>query len=322
MSVAAEESDWPASFHDPYVHAALKAGVVALLHPMDYAKTLIQLGHEPLKPVNTTTFLGHPKLMYPSIFAYIGHIRRRDGLVGLYAGLGPRVVSMGLSAFTGEYFAQRWPALPTVDEEEKKKGRPLSEQELQDRLVQTIWRDATLKVTCSLVTHPLQVMAVRTMAQFVGHESKYKGLMNAFYEVISENGFIGFWAGWVPRAIGEVCMVAISYSMTYAINKYILSDKEMQKLTGHVSEFLTSSLVYPFTVVSNVMIVSKSGLAAGYPPFMPLYSDWLDCFRHLNSQKQLKRGSKMIFRYYTGPQQIVGNKVFPVDANMFMSKNQ
>ena len=50
------------------------------------------------------------------------------------------------------------------------------------------------------------------------------------------------------------------------------------------------------------MAVSRSGLAAGYPPFMPLYMGWTDCFAHLRSQKQLKRGSSLLFRYYTGPQ--------------------
>ena len=50
------------------------------------------------------------------------------------------------------------------------------------------------------------------------------------------------------------------------------------------------------------MVVSRSGLAAGYPPFMPMYISWTDCFSHLKSQTQLKRGSSLFFRYYTGPQ--------------------
>ena len=50
------------------------------------------------------------------------------------------------------------------------------------------------------------------------------------------------------------------------------------------------------------MVVSRSGLAAGYPPFMPMYISWTDCFSHLKSQNQLKRGSSLFFRYYTGPQ--------------------
>ena len=55
-------------------------------------------------------------------------------------------------------------------------------------------------------------------------------------------------------------------------------------------------------VTASCMAVSRSGLAAGYPPKMPLYTSWWDCFKHLKSQGQLKRGSSLFFRYYTGPQ--------------------
>jgi carrier protein len=50
---------------------------------------------------------------------------------------------------------------------------------------------------------------------------------------------------------------------------------------------------------------------------MPLYRGWRDCFRHLSEQKQLKRGSSLLFRYYTGPQVIVGDKVMPINRSVF-----
>ena len=56
----------------------------------------------------------------------------------------------------------------------------------------------------------------------------------------------------------------------------------------------------------------RSGLMAGYPPNMPLYQNWTDCFRHLKQEKQLKRGSSMLFRYYTGPQVVVGGRAIPL----------
>ena len=40
--------------------------------------------------------------------------------------------------------------------------------------------------------------------------------------------------------------------------------------------YIASSLTYPFTVVTNCSIVSRSGLAAGYEPFMPFYNNWFD----------------------------------------------
>ena len=67
-------------------------------HPLDLAKTLIQIGHEPIAPKHTKTWLGRPALALPSVFIYMGHIRRRDGFLGLYRGLGPKLVSMGVSS--------------------------------------------------------------------------------------------------------------------------------------------------------------------------------------------------------------------------------
>ena len=47
-----------------------RCGIVTATHPIDYAKTLIQLGHEPILPVPTTTFFGRPALGLPSVFKY------------------------------------------------------------------------------------------------------------------------------------------------------------------------------------------------------------------------------------------------------------
>jgi hypothetical protein len=44
---------------------------------------------------------------------------------------------------------------------------------------------------------------------------------------------------------------------------------------------------------------------------------WTDCWSHLSHEKQLKRGSQLLFRYYTGHQVIVGDKAIPVNPSMF-----
>jgi carrier protein len=130
---------------------------------------------------------------------------------------------------------------------------------------------------------------------------------------------LGLWSGVVPRLIGEVSLVAISASITFVINTYLLQDKEMKKFTTNFSNYIAQSLTYPFQVVGNCMAVSRCGLAAGYPPFMPMYMNWTDCFSHLKSQTQLKRGSSLFFRYYTGPQVLVGDRIMPVSSNMLKS---
>ncbi|CAG0881315.1 unnamed protein product [Darwinula stevensoni] len=42
-------------------------------------------------------------------------------------------------------------------------------------------------------------------------------------------------------------------------------------------------------------------LVAGRPPLMPSYKSWLDCWDHLKGQRQLSRGSNVLFRRFLGP---------------------
>jgi len=132
-----------------------------------------------------------------------------------------------------------------------------------------------------------------------------------------ENGIFGLWAGLVPRLLGEVGILATTAGLTFLVNNYIVTEKEMKQYTGLVAGFLAGSLFYPFQVVSTCMTVSRSGVMMGYPPCMPLYTDWVDCMKQLKAKNQLKRGSSLLFRYYNGPQRIVGDKVFPLDSSMF-----
>lgn len=77
---------------------------------------------------------------------------------------------------------------------------------------------------------------------------------NVYYKAFNS---AGFWQGWIPRAIGEVSFVALASTITFLINKYILSEKDVQHFTSHVSSFIASSIVYPFNVVGNCVIVSR-----------------------------------------------------------------
>ena len=62
---------------------------------------------------------------------------------------------------------------------------------LISRLVEGMKRDAAKRVVVVMATQPLYVVAVRSMAQFVGGERKYNGLLSPFKEILQENGIIG-----------------------------------------------------------------------------------------------------------------------------------
>lgn len=95
---------------DPYrlaVKYALYTGQVMAIavpkHPFDYAKTLIQLGYEPIAPVADFTLTGKPALYLPSVFSYIKYIKDRDGLVGLYRGFRFTLANQLISSYAADY---------------------------------------------------------------------------------------------------------------------------------------------------------------------------------------------------------------------------
>lgn len=80
------------------------------------------------------------------------------------------------------------------------------------------------------------------------------------------------------------------------LNKLLTNPLLLDKL-----QVVTSSFTYQFSVVASVMAVNDSSLAVGHYPFTKSYDDWYQCWRYLAATKQLKRGSSIIGRYYTGP---------------------
>jgi len=126
------------------------------------------------------------------------------------------------------------------------------------------------------------------------------GIFGSAQEIYRESGLAGFFQGLVPRITGEILAIVLASSVTYTVNTYIISDPRYKAAFKTAVGFFSTSLTYPFHVVSTCMTVSGSGLAAGQPPYMPVYVDWTDCWSHLSRNAQLKRGSSMLWRYYTG----------------------
>ncbi len=268
----------------------------------------------------------------------MGYIKKRDGFLGLYAGLVPKVLEMPVTYYTSKTFNkvlrlchlalhstntvlsifQHWPDRPEDCDAIGK--HEITDPAEQARIWRVVSRGVMHRMCVAVATQPLQVIVVRCMAQFIGKEDKYNGALSAIKEIFEQNGLFGFWSGLLPRALGEISLVCITTALLHFLNRffiniyskiavisynntffdtdrYVFTDKEYQQFTAHIGSFLATSLVYPFTVVSKCMIVSSSGLAAGYPPHMPFYRNWLDCYNHLKSQNALKRGASLFFRY-------------------------
>lgn len=296
---------------------AYRVFVSTISHPTEYAKILIQLGHEPIEPWPTTTLFRKPALALPNVFQYVSHIKRIDGFAGCYRGFVPKICASALCAIAVDK------TLKFIDDCDKKKPKE-NEEEISEEEEES-WDKFLFKMVkelCSImvgviVSHPLEVVSLRMMAQFVGRETKYRGIFSSLIEIYKDNGIAGYYAGLAPRLIGNASLIVLSSTLVYCINKYFICDHDLKGLNVFATKFLLTTLTYPFFVVSHCMTVNNCGLAAGLPPNMPVYNNWQDCWSHLSSTNQLKRGSSLLWRYYTGPRVLINGKLVPIEKNHF-----
>ncbi|KAL5010505.1 hypothetical protein ScPMuIL_012810 [Solemya velum] len=285
-----------------FAQHGFSAAFTTIFHPLGYAKVLIQLGHEPLAPVPTRTIFGKERLIYPNVFQYIKHIKHTDGFLGLYRGLLPRIIGGLTGSAVQAYTSQCFKNCDSSDTQAADSAT--SEDEL------VVWLKTFCKNTGEetvsrclgiIVSQPFHVLMIRSMAQFVGGEDQYSSPITAIVEIYKNDGITGFFAGLMPRIIGEICAVWMTGFISHLINKYFIEDKEMKSYTGAACGLVITHFIYPFQLVSNIMAVNRSGLIAAQPPNMPPFDSWRQCWSQLSKQGQLKRGASLFWRYYSGP---------------------
>lgn len=270
MSSSLNESTWSG--------LALRACVGSLAHPIEYAKILIQIGHEPVPPYATKTLLGRPILALPNVFQYIAYIKRVDGFVGCYRGLGPKLCASTVSSITYQKLYEK-----TIEEGMAPEDDDEAAEANRERIFITdLSRDVVCRTVAIVASQPFTVIAVRMMAQFVGGETKYCGIFSSIREIFHENGILGFFSGIVPRILGEIGSAVIASSLTFIVKSYLMNDRDLKKFTAASMAFIAGTIMYPFQVVSNCMVVNNSGLIAGMPPHMPVYTSWIHCWSHLS----------------------------------------
>uniref|UniRef100_A0A1Y1MQ24 Mitochondrial carrier homolog 2 n=1 Tax=Photinus pyralis TaxID=7054 RepID=A0A1Y1MQ24_PHOPY len=295
---------------------AVRIIVSTASHPLEYAKVLIQIGHEPIAPRPTTTLFGRPALKLPNIFEYVRYIKSVDGLVGCYRGFVPKVCGNLASAIASQKVIDHLES----DKEDEEELSEADEDKRTELFLKSVKKDLVTRATAIVVSHPFHVVTIRIMAQFVGNETTYNGLFASIMQIYKESGVKGFFSGLVPRILGDVFSLLLASALAYAFNTYVFEDKELQMYTSATMSFIASAITYPFQVVSNCMAVAGTSLAAGSPPNMPFYNSWLDCWSDLSRRNQLKRGSSLLIRYYVGPQLIIGGRAIPSDKNFEFMK--
>ncbi|XP_077368042.1 mitochondrial carrier homolog 1-like isoform X2 [Festucalex cinctus] len=232
---------------------------------------------------------GRRVLYLPGFFSYARHIVKVDGKRGLFRGLSPRIASIAIS---------------TVIRTKAKKTELVSKDDEQNplrKVMKETSHEMFIQCLSRIATHPFHVMSVRCMAQFVGREVKYSGLLCSISSIFQEEGVAGFYVGLMPHVLGEVvflwcCNLLAHFINTYAVDDSLSQASALRSYTKFVMGFAVSILTYPFMLVADVMAVNNCGLAAGLPPHSPIFTSWLHCWKDLSRRGLLFRGSSFLSR--------------------------
>jgi len=263
-------------------------GIIALSHPLVHSKTLIQLGYEPLKPQLGHSMLsrfgiGKKEYFYPNIFVYCKHIKNEIGWFRLFTvGLPARLMSELIFRVTSKQLAQVF-QIPE-----------LKENTSLEVFLNVVGKQTLCTVISVVASYPFNVIMIRQISQFIGHETYYNTIWTSIKEIWTNEGLPGFFSGLVPKVISAALTVSITTTLAHLVNKYILAnhvDPEIKKHTTMATQVFADSFAYRYVLVSVCMSVGGSRLQANKG-----YSNFADCMTSLRTGGLLSRGSQTFFR--------------------------
>ncbi|GAA6092998.1 mitochondrial carrier homolog 2 [Tachysurus ichikawai] len=290
----------------------LGSGLTVLSHPLMYIKVLVQVGHEPLPPTLGRNLFGRQVYQLPGLFAYAKHIIKIDGKAGLFKGLTPRLCAGTIGTIVHSKVLQKCQENKL---EVMNPGQKTEEGSFQ-HVVNETTKEMIARSCATIVTHPFHVITLRCIVQFIGRETKYSGVFDSIITIYREEGILGFFAGLIPRLLGDIFSLWICNMLAHVINSYAIDDSmshtsEMKNCSQAATGFFASMLTYPFVLVSNLMTINNCGLAGGLPPYAETYKTWVDCWRHLNREGNLSRGNSLFFR------KVPVGKMYAIDQKRF-----
>lgn len=268
---------------------------VALGHPLNYVRALMQMGYEPLPAYRGTNLFGRETLYYPNVARYLKHIYNVDGFFGLFRGYGCAVLAKAVAVYTTAKVDEL--LTPVDSREANDKTKPT-----WNTCVQKILREVRCQSWGVLASQPFQVMAIRCMGQFIGRENAYSSIniFQNFQEIYNQQGIGGFFVGLIPRWLLEVSVTVLTNVLIHFLKTQFPAQNEVASLYEFIATFIAQTVTYPLSVVTTVTAINNSGLQAGRLPLTPLYANWQDAYRYLRKTEQLKRGSSLFNRAVLG----------------------
>ena len=283
----------------PLTLRLLAIPLTALLwHPIKVASTLLQLGHEPIPPHESYSFITREySWHHPRLFGYMYGITRQRGLLGWYRGFVPSVIESMVQNVVYKYSKSH--VVPVVDHLLPEGALEVNVDDLttnRNQIKQATKAFLVLSVAGCLtevITRPFTVITLRGIAQHVGQETMYSSILQAVRHIYNEEGIAGFYSGLVPALLWHV-MNSLMHQLAFlALTKAVVLLPSFLKIPladfhmrWSLSYFFSWAGTHPLGQVSTLMAVNGSGLAAVSVQF----SDWCDCWDHLSTTGNLIRG--------------------------------
>ncbi|XP_074922053.1 mitochondrial carrier homolog 2 isoform X4 [Chelonoidis abingdonii] len=223
--------------------------------PLMYVKVLSAVGYEPLPPTLGRNLFGRQVYQLPGLFAYAKHIMKIDGRAGLFKGLTPRLCSGAIGTIVHSQVLQRYQEADQEEEPGPSLKEPLSSLE---QVIKETSREMVARSAATLVTHPFHVITLRCMVQFIGRETKYSGIFSPFVTIYREEGILGFFAGLVPRLLGDVLSLWLCNMLAYLINTYALENgvSTMSEMKSY-SQAVTGAGWWPPSICTQLLLLVR-----------------------------------------------------------------
>ncbi|GMM51645.1 flavin adenine dinucleotide transporter [Starmerella bacillaris] len=242
---------------DNFVAGALAGAITTIaMHPLELAKTRLQLGHS------------------ASLKSSLGEMRR-GSLVAAYRGLLPNLI--GNAVAWGAYFY----AYETV--QRFAFGPPLN----LNKSAQTyLYCSFVAGILTQVATNPIWVIKTQILGAKSGDKEAPSTIGKAAALIYRKWGIGGFWRGFVPGTMGTV-QSAIYFGMYSPMKPYLkqrlgLSDTATYFISSAFCKLVSATLMYPHQVVKSQM--QYTGVSMGTAISEILSKDgWKGFYRGLSA---------------------------------------